>query len=374
MESNGLGSVSMLGHLRAILWLLVLTLAICSLLYPLVLFGIGQAVFRDQAEGSLIKGPDGKALGSRLIAQNFTGDQYFQPRPSAVSYNAAASGATNWGANNYLLRDRVARILGPIVKYGKDAQRHGNKPRTLVGPDIEKWFQQNQYQGKSGILAQWANMHSGLAEVWIKSTADAVKGQWKKGDTEPEQADAFLSQWAEDLPELHKIWLASDAHADWKKQNPDKTPTTADLGGGFFEIFSKTYPGEWPTLEENETKAKEKRKKLKRVKESSEIQSVFFDMWRQDHPNADLELVPADMVMASASGLDPHITMKNALYQLERVAGKWAETAKRDPVQVRKEIETILRTKTESPLGGLVGEDLINVLEINLALRMKYET
>ncbi len=363
----------MLGHLRASLWLLVLTLAICSVLYPLVLFGIGQAVFRDQAEGSLINGPDGKPVGSRLIAQNFIGDQFFQPRPSAVSYNAAASGATNWGANNYLLRDRVARILGPIVKYGKEAHKHGNKPGTLVGPDIEKWFQQNQYQGKPGILAQWASLHSGLADAWIKNTADAVKGQWKKGDKEPEQADAFLSQWAVDLPELHKSWLASEAYAEWKKQNPEKAPTTADLGGGFFVIFSKTYPGEWPTLEEYETKDKEKRKKFIRVKESSEIQSVFFDMWRQDHPNTDLELVPADMVMASASGLDPHITLKNAFYQLDRVAAKWAETSKRDLVQVRKEIENLLRANTESPLGGLAGEDLINVLEINLAMRKKYD-
>ena len=58
----------------------------------------GQTLFPSQADGSLIVGPSGKAIGSRLIAQPFTGDEYFQPRPSAVSYNAAASGASNWGA------------------------------------------------------------------------------------------------------------------------------------------------------------------------------------------------------------------------------------------------------------------------------------
>src|SRR6266436_2891773 len=118
----------MLGHLRANLWLVVLTLFIGAVLYPAVLLLVGQTCFHDKAQGSLIAGPDGKPVGSRLIAQPFTGDAYFQPRPSAASYNGAASGASNWGASNYLLRERVARQLGPIVKY-----RSGPKKGQLVG-------------------------------------------------------------------------------------------------------------------------------------------------------------------------------------------------------------------------------------------------
>jgi K+-transporting ATPase ATPase C chain len=75
------------------------------------------------------------------------------------------------------------------------------------------------------------------------------------------------------------------------------------------------------------------------------------------------------MVMASGSGLDPHITLKNALYQLDRVATKWAQDTKRDEAQVRREIEGLLRQKAEAPFGGLIGVDLVNVLEVNLALR-----
>ena len=83
----------MTAHLRANLWLLVLTVLLCSVLYPLVLLGIGQTVFHDKAQGSLLTDASGNPIGSRLIAQPFTADEYFQPRPSAASYNAAASGA-----------------------------------------------------------------------------------------------------------------------------------------------------------------------------------------------------------------------------------------------------------------------------------------
>ena len=64
--------------------------------------------------------------------------------------------------------------------------------------------------------------------------------------------------------------------------------------------------------------------------------------------------------------------MKNALYQLDRVAAKWAEKTKRDPAQVRSEIEAMVREKAEAPLGGLVGTDLVNVLDVNLALRKRF--
>jgi K+-transporting ATPase ATPase C chain len=108
------------------------------------------------------------------------------------------------------------------------------------------------------------------------------------------------------------------------------------------------------------------------VKDGSDIQSIFFDMWRQDHPDADLQSVPGDLVTTSGSGLDPHITLENAEFQLDRVASKWAADTKRDQPIVRTEIDHILQQNASAPLGGLAGEKLVNVLEVNLELRKRY--
>lgn len=192
-------------HLRANLWLLGLTVLICCVLYPLTLWAIGQSFFPEKASGSLIV-EDGKVIGSRLIAQPFTRPEFFWPRPSAVSYDASASGGSNLAASSPKLRDRVVQALSGLKKYPNDPQKD----------------------------------------------------------------------------------------------------------------------------------------------------------------------VPADLVMASGSGLDPHITLKNAYYQLDRVADAWAKKTGGEPDEIRKEIESLLKQKASAPLAGLAGVELINVLEVNLVLRDRF--
>ncbi|MBI5092541.1 MAG: potassium-transporting ATPase subunit C [Candidatus Hydrogenedentes bacterium] len=332
-------------HLRANLWLLGLTIVLCSVIYPLVLWGIGQTVFTEKAEGSMITGAKGEVIGSHLIAQPFTTDEYFQPRPSAASYKGEASGGTNWAASNYLLRDRVARQLGPVVKYAS-----GPKKGQLAAPDIEAWFQKDQYAGKPGIVAQWANAHSTVAQNWVK--ADEMNGN-------------YVTAWQK----THDVEVAQ-----WKTANPDNTdPKPEDLAVPFFTSFSKSYPGTFPSAVEHKSPDGRTEKTVEPVKAGTDIQSVFFDMWTHEHPDADLEKVPGDMVTASFSGLDPHITLDNANWQLDRVAAAWAKRTGADPANTRGEIEQLLREKTFAPLGGLVGESLVNVLEMNITLQGRYQ-
>src|SRR5262249_15798094 len=98
----------------------------------------------------------------------------------------------------------------------------------------------------------------------------------------------------------------------------------------------------------------------------------MFDPWLREHPDVQLEKVPADLVTTSGSGLDPHVTLEGALYQLDRVAAAWAARAKRDQAQVRSEIEALPPEKTEAPIGGLAAAKVMNVLEVNLGLRQRY--
>lgn len=99
-----------LSHLRAaVLGTLVLAVVTCGA-YPLVVWGISQAIFSDKADGSLIVGKDGTVRGSRLIGQGFTGATYFHPRPSAAGangYDAASSGGRNLGPTSRKLADAI---------------------------------------------------------------------------------------------------------------------------------------------------------------------------------------------------------------------------------------------------------------------------
>jgi K+-transporting ATPase c subunit len=240
-------------HIRAHLLLFALTLAACCVLYPVVLYAIGQVAAPSSANGSLVA-ESGSVQGSHLIAQSFTDEAYFWPRPSAASYNAAAAGGSNFGASNPKLRERVTRQLGTLVKYKAGSASSVRTPQQ----DIEAWLA-----------------------------------------TRPDRETLVPT---------------------------DVAPAAA-----------------------------------------------VFDLWASDPANAaklaDIEPVPADMVMASGSGLDPHITLRNALsvYQLDRVAAKRTPHGG-DAKKVREEIAAIVRKHSFTPLTGLVGEPLVNVLNLNREL------
>jgi K+-transporting ATPase ATPase C chain len=100
----------MISQLRPAFFILLIFTVIIGVIYPLVVTGIAQVAFPQQANGSLIV-KDGKAVGSELIGQQFDDPKYFWGRISAANYNAAASSGSNYGPLNPALMDMVqARI------------------------------------------------------------------------------------------------------------------------------------------------------------------------------------------------------------------------------------------------------------------------
>ncbi len=125
------------------LWFLFFSVVICCLIYPAVLCQASrQTLFPFQANGSILQGPDGKAVGSLLVAQPFTKDEYFQPRPSAASYDRVAHRPPRpWlGIQLY-----VAQPRGQCVGADRQIQRAGR----AKGPG--SWWRRTSRPGSDRI-------------------------------------------------------------------------------------------------------------------------------------------------------------------------------------------------------------------------------
>jgi potassium-transporting ATPase KdpC subunit len=120
----------------------IILTVICGLLYPLVVFGLGQALFHHQANGSLVS-YHGKVIGSSLICQEFLGPkgtplpQYFQPRAAASATSATnqtggcdplATGASNLGPNN-------PDLVAAIKARRQQIARFDHVPASAIPPD-----------------------------------------------------------------------------------------------------------------------------------------------------------------------------------------------------------------------------------------------
>jgi K+-transporting ATPase ATPase C chain len=119
--------------LTSVIMFVALTVLL-GLLYPLAVYAIGQVAFKNQAEGSLIK-VTGQVVGSKLIAEDFTSAQYFQPRPSKAGvgydgngYDASASAASNQGPSNPNL---IGNVPGVNINGSTNPYATSTDPRCV---------------------------------------------------------------------------------------------------------------------------------------------------------------------------------------------------------------------------------------------------
>jgi K+-transporting ATPase ATPase C chain len=241
--------MNMVKQLKAGFLMMVAMTVMAGVVYPALVTLIAQAVFRDQANGSLLS-IDGKVVGSRLIGQSFTRPGYFHPRPSSAGpagYDPTASGGSN------------------------------------LGPTSAKLF----------------------------------NGTTKLDDQHREVVDF-------DGIKVRIVHYCLDNGIPFDTSRP--LATFSDATGSLDDV--------------------------KLIEAFNDDRAPLVVTAR--------EPIPADAVTGSASGLDPHISPRNAELQAGRVAR--ARHASID------EVKALIARHTEGRTLGFLGEPAVNVLELNLAL------
>lgn len=159
----------MSAHVRANLMLLALTLSVGAVLYPLAVLAVGRGLFPTAASGSLVEGPDGEPVGSRLVAQKFEGERFFWPRPSAANYDASASAGSNLAASNPKLRERVEEALKsraerPVAADAVTASGSGLDPHVTLA----------NARGQTGrVVRAWAKQ-TGADEGRVRAAVEEI--------------------------------------------------------------------------------------------------------------------------------------------------------------------------------------------------------
>jgi potassium-transporting ATPase KdpC subunit len=110
--------MNMLKEIKTTVVATLVLLAVCCVIYPVFVFGIGQLLFPAKADGSMVYDASGKPIASTLLGQTFAADKYFNPRPSAAGngYDSTSSGGSNLGSLSQSLHDTVKQRVADYRK------------------------------------------------------------------------------------------------------------------------------------------------------------------------------------------------------------------------------------------------------------------
>ena len=222
--------------------LILVLLVLCGVVFPFLVFVVGQVAFHQQANGSLITNKQGQVIGSTLLGQQFTQPTYFHGRPSATGYNASNSSGSNLGPTNPQLIT-------------------GNGSQVTVAPGTP-----------------------------VPANGTPVPGM----------------------------------------------PHTYTVPGSYLGV--KTYA----------------------------------DQFRRENGLAPTTPLPADIITASGSGLDPDISVEAALLQVNRVVAARKVLGGTEAAISPDKVRILVAQQTQGRTLGILGEPRVNVLTLNLALDASY--
>jgi K+-transporting ATPase ATPase C chain len=163
-------------------------IAACALafgaVYPLAILAAGKVIAPAAAEGSLVRDRDGNVIGSELLAQAFTKPEWFWPRPSAVGYNASATGGSNLAPGNPALAQRVRDTIAAHRAAGDDPSAAHPLPLDLAlasggGLDPEITLDAARFQAPRVSRARHLPVERVMALVEANASGDAAR--WLTG-------------------------------------------------------------------------------------------------------------------------------------------------------------------------------------------------
>jgi K+-transporting ATPase ATPase C chain len=168
----------MLKEIRQGVRFTIVTMVLLGGVYHALIWGIGRVAFPRQAEGSLLRRDDGRVVGSRLIAQRFERPEYFHPRPSAVDYNAASTGGSNYGPSNpdhlKAVRERIDAI---VAGDGVTAAQIPSEMVTASGGGMDPHIPPNAAELQAGRVARARNVDvNALRELIAAQTESPTLG------------------------------------------------------------------------------------------------------------------------------------------------------------------------------------------------------
>jgi len=161
----------------AVVSTLVLAVVCCGI-YPVIVWGIAQAAFKDKANGSLLTDAKGNVIGSSLLGQSFSGAQYFHPRPSAAGsgYDAASSSGTNLGPTSQKLADAIkANIAAYRAENGlKETDAVPADAVTASGSGLDPHVSPRNAELQLPRVAKACNVSADKLRELIKANTDAA--------------------------------------------------------------------------------------------------------------------------------------------------------------------------------------------------------
>jgi K+-transporting ATPase ATPase C chain len=394
-------------HLRVSIIATLVLAVICCGIYPLIVWGLSQALFHDKANGSLISDKDGKVIGSRLIGQAFSDAKYFHPRPSAAGngYDPTSSGGSNLGPTSAKLlfgttKDSYFTVIAYDPSHAEAANPTGRTEGKFVG--ITK------SDAKSTITVSVA----GAAKTYDldKDVTITAQGRTIKETTPAKDADLELKFNTATPPAVTAVTVIDKATegtvkavdtdagkitlpAD-KSGDPDVDfviPATGTLVvvngkadakpadipvGAKVRILTATvmdYDGIADRVihycEDNDIEYASAVlvASFKDADGLDDVKLISAFGAASDRKITPKEPIPADAVTASGCGLDPHISFENAAAQMGRVI-----KARGNSALTKEKLKQLIDDNTDGPNLGILGDAGVNVLMLNLALDKDY--